>query len=432
MRNRAWRCLPITMTVGLALTACGSSGSGAAGNGGAANSQALTIGIFNPYSGANASYGPEGGSGCFAAATAIQAAGGILGHKFTCIAVDTKGDPVDAVPIARKMIATTTNLEGVLGPSSLEASATAPLLDAAHVPMMADSGQITYDHTNLKYFWRNTPSDDFYGYAMALYAHDAGFHRAALVFGNDISDQGTVPTVIKGFTKLGGQIAINESVALDQPGYQSEAQRVIASHPDVIFDEFDPQTAATFFGELHQLGANIPMISTGAQYTQWTKAVSRAMGAANLAKIYHNVLGYSSAAGPAFAAYQQNLLASAKNVPNPQQWVHDPFAQAAYDGVTEFALAMLAAKSTSTTVWDPFISKVSNASPNAVVVHTFAAGKQALARGKTIDFVGVTGQAAYNQWHNSNGAFTVTGYSASGGLPLIKVYNAAAAVKLEG
>jgi len=419
------------MAMGLAVAACGSAG-GASGKGGASNTAPLTMAIFNPYSGANASYGPEGGSGCFAAATAIQAAGGIFGYKkFTCIAVDTKGDPVDAVPVARRMIASTSNLGGVLGPSSLEAGATAPLLDAAHIPMMADTGQITYDHTKLKYFWRNTPSDDFYGYAMALYAHDAGYHRAALVFGNDISDQGTVPTVVKGFTKLGGHIALNEAVALDQPGYQSEAQRVIASHPDVIFDEFDPQTAASFFGELHQLGANIPMISTGAQYTQWTKAVGRAMGPANLAKIYHNVLGYSSASGPAFLAWQKNLLASAKNVPNPQQWVHDPFAQAAYDGITEFGLAMLAAKSTNTAVWDPYVSKVSNATPNAVVVHTFAEGKQALAQGKTIDYVGVTGQAAYNQWHNSNGAFTVSGYTANGALPVLKVYNAAAAVKLE-
>jgi len=429
--------LACALSGGLVISACASSasgGSGGTGGSGQGNTQPLTIAVFNPYSGANASYGPEGASGCFAASTAITATGGILGHKtFTCIAVDTKGDPVDAVPAARRMVAITTNLMGVLGPSSDEASATAPILNGAHVPMMADTGQVLYDHTNLAYFWRNTPSDDFYGYAMALYGHDAGYKNAALVFGNDISDQGTVPTLMKGFTKLGGHIAINEAIALDQPGYQSEVQRVIAAHPDVIFDEFDPQTAATFFGELQQAGASIPMISTGAQYTNWISAVSRAMGASNLAKIYHNVLGYSSAGGPAFNAYQSNLLASGANVPDAKQWVHDPFSQAAYDGVVEFALAMLASHSTSPAVWDSYVTKVSNPSAGAVIVNTFAEGKAALAAGKTIDYVGVTGQADYNSWHNSNGAFTVTGYApVNGALPLIKVYSAAAAVKLEG
>jgi ABC-type branched-subunit amino acid transport system substrate-binding protein len=426
--------LACALSGGLVVSACASSASGGSGSSGQGNTQPLIIGVFNPYSGANASYGPEGASGCFAASTEITKAGGILGHKsFTCSAVDTKGDPVDAVPAARRMIATTTNLVGVLGPSSDEASATAPILNGAKVPMMADTGQVLYDHTNLRYFWRNTPSDDFYGYAMALYGHDAGYSRAALVFGNDISDQGTVPTLIKGFTKLGGHIAINEAIALDQPGYQSEVRRIIAAHPDVIFDELDPQTAATFFGELQQAGSRIPMISTGAQYTNWISAVSRAMGASNLAKIYHNVLGYSSAGGPAFDAYQTNLLASAAKVPDAKQWAHDPFSQAAYDGVIDFALAMVAAKSTSPAVWNSYVTKVSNPSPGAVIVHTFAEGKAALAAGKTIDYVGVTGQAVYNSWHNSNGAFTVTGYApVNGARPLIKVYSAAAAVNLEG
>ena len=151
MRHRHTALLACTLSAGLLLAACASNNASTGAGGGAqANSKPLVIGIFNPFSGANASYGPEGGSGCYTASTAITSAGGILGHgKFTCIAVDTKGDPVDAVPAARRMLATTTNLEGVLGPSSDEASATAPLLNAAHVPMMADTGQIIYDHTKL-------------------------------------------------------------------------------------------------------------------------------------------------------------------------------------------------------------------------------------------------------------------------------------------
>ena len=65
------------------------------------------------------------------------------------------------------MLATTPHMFGVLGPSSDEADVTAPLLNAAKVPMFADTGQASFDHTKLQYFWRMVPADDVQGYAMA-------------------------------------------------------------------------------------------------------------------------------------------------------------------------------------------------------------------------------------------------------------------------
>jgi hypothetical protein len=37
------------------------------------------------------------------------------------------------------------------------------------------------------------------------------------------------------------------------------------------------------------------------------------------------------------------------------------------------------------------------------MVKTFAQGKAALAAGKTIDYVGVTGQVSFDKYHNSGG-----------------------------
>lgn len=428
--RRSLGIVSVSAAGALLVAACASGGStsGAQGSG----HGPLSIAIFNPWSGADATYGPEGGSGCYAAAKAVNAAGGVLGHNLTCMPVDTKGDPVDAVPIARKMIATTSGLVGILGPSSDEASATAPVLNAAHLPMMADTGQPSFDHTSEKYFWRNTPSDDFYGYAMALYGNRAGFRRAALVFGNDTSDQGTVPTLVKGWEKLGGQVAVNEALALDQSSYNAQVARVIAAKPDVIFDEFDPQTAGTFFKEYFQQGgAPVPMVSTGAQYTAWIKAVKGAMGPANLAKVYRNLLFSAASNGPAWNTYKQYLLAQPAQVKSPSQYLYDPFAQSTYDGTTEFALAMLAAKSTNPVTWNNYIARVSNPHPGAVVVHTFAAGKRALAAGKSIDFVGCLGQTDYDRWHNSNGYFAVFGYNAKNGQqPLLTSFPAADATRL--
>ncbi len=416
------RRIALVLLVGMVVAACGSTSSS---NAHPENTLPLTVAVFNPYTGADAGFGPNSDAGCFPASAAIEAAGGILGHKkYVCLPVDTRGDPADAVPAATKLIATATNLVAILGPSSDEASATAPIFDAAKIPMMADTGEVSFDRTNLQYFWRNTPSDDYFGYGMALYAHDMGWTKAAAVFGSDIGSQGTVPTVTSGFAKLGGTIVVNETLALDQSSYRSEAERVIAAQPQVIFNEMDPQTASVFLAELHQLSSiNFPLITILAQYSDWRKAVAQAVGANNLSQSLHIVVGSSSTTGDAYDTWSNYLLASSANVPNPKQWVDDPYAQANYDGLIAFALAMVAAHSSDNSVWNPYVFKVTTPGPGATIVHTFAEGKQALEQGKTINYVGVTGQMGFTKWHNSGGGFQVLGYAAPGAtLPVLKVY----------
>src|SRR5258708_419937 len=262
MKNRRGspRFLPWTLAciAAASLAGCASSGGPGGGTG------ALTIAVFNPFSGADASFGPEEIAGCIPAATAIEKAGGILNHgTVTCLAADSRGDPADAIPAAEKLIATTSGLVGIIGPSSDEASATVPLFNRDNLPMFADTGQSIFDHTTDQYFYRITPADDANGYAMALYAHQLGLSRAAMVFGTDISSQGARATVIKAFHKLGGTIVAGEQLSLDQPSYRTEVQQVIAAKPDVIFTEADPQTSATFMAELKQLGHLVPFIGTG-------------------------------------------------------------------------------------------------------------------------------------------------------------------------
>ena len=89
-----------------------------------------------------------------------------MGHPLNCQEFDTRGDPADAVPSANKMMATTSHLVGILGPSSDEALATVPLIDAGKIPMFVDTGQAAFDQSSYKYFWRITPADDVKGWEM--------------------------------------------------------------------------------------------------------------------------------------------------------------------------------------------------------------------------------------------------------------------------
>ena len=237
--------------IGAILAAC--SGGPPGSPSGTTSGNTLIFAEFNPFSGPDAAFGPEMVVACDAAVRLINSNGGVLGHKTTCKGFDTHGDPADAVAAANQMIATTSNLAGVIGPSSTEALATVPILNRAHLPMFADTGQAAFDHSTATYFWRLSPADDVKGYAMAIWAHKQGYTRGAAIYGNDVGSQSNVPTLVRAFSLLGGTMVSNQAIALDQPSYRTEVTKMLAAKPQVIFTEEDPATAATFLSEVAQL-----------------------------------------------------------------------------------------------------------------------------------------------------------------------------------
>jgi branched-chain amino acid transport system substrate-binding protein len=392
---------------------------------GAAANSTLTVATFNPFTGQDAPFGPEQAAGCQAAATAINAAGGVLTHKVACTNVDTQGNPADAVTAAANMLATTPHLFGVLGPSSDEADETAPLINSAKVPMFADTGEGSFDHTKLQYFWRMTAADDAQGDAMALYAERKGYLRGAAVFGDNTGSQTSVPTLQKAYKALGGTMVLTQKISQGQTSYQSEVLQLIAARPQVIFTEASPQANAAYFAELQQQGHLIPIVGTdGTTQPDWLNKVTAAIGKPALSQ--HFVFGqpYAAPSGPGWQVYNKNLLASA-SVPKPAQWSTDSYTMTAYDGVIVMALAATLTESTSPAVWNASIMAVTTRSPDAMMVHSYADGVAALHAGKKIDYVGASGPILFNQWHNSNGGFEIAAYQTNGNLNQVGLITAA-------
>jgi hypothetical protein len=205
------------------------------------------------------------------------------------------------------------------------------------------------------------------------------------------------------------------------------AASVVAAHPQVIFTETDPQTAATFFKELTQLnnGKVIPIVGTQPTYTpQWQSAVGKAIGNANLATHYVALQPYSPPQGPAYLAFKAGLLSDAKQISHPAQWAADPYTMTDYDGATVMALAMLKAHSIQPQVYNSAIKAVTQPGPGKTVVYSFAQGKAALAKGKSITYVGAGGKINFNQWHNNSQPFSAVGYSTSGSSRLAGIVSA--------
>jgi branched-chain amino acid transport system substrate-binding protein len=243
---------------------------------------------------------------------------------------------------------------------------------------------------------------------MALYAHNKGYTRGVGVFGNDIGSQGTAPTAKAGFQHLGGTIMM-QSIPLDQSSYRTEIEQAISFHPQFVFTEADPQTDGTYMAELRQLYRVIPIIGTnGTNQPPWFKAVGGAIGKQNLATYYAGAQPYAPTSGQAYTQWRKDLAAVASKVSQPvSQWTSDSYAMASWDSINLMALAAQEAKSTNPAVFNPYIVKLVTPTSGAVTVHSFAQGKQALARGKKIYYAGAVGDIQFDQWHNSPGEFEI-------------------------
>ena len=408
-RPGPWRLLSRAALAAAVASAAAIAVGATPGMSGASSGATLEIGMFQAFSGPTAPFGPELAAGCISAAKAIDRAGGVLGHKIACKVSDNRGDPADAVPAADQLIAATSNLVGVIGPTSGAASATVPIFNRAHVPMFLDAGQSVFTKTHYQYFWRLFPPDSATGYAMALYAWDHGYRRAAAVFGTDISAAGSRGTVVQGFKALGGKIVLNQGIAENQTSYRSEVAQVAAAKPQVVFTEAASQTSATYWSELKQQAHLVPIIGTdGTTSAVWTEPVSKAVGTATFKKYYVGVEAYAPTSGPAWQAYKKAVLAAKATIAKPiKPWLSDSYSMGDYDGATLIALAMLEAKSTNPVVFNAYIGKIANGVRGAVVVHSFAQGKAALSKGRKIRYEGPYGTVHFDKTHNAIGDFEV-------------------------
>lgn len=422
-RRPRWGLMLVLAVVAIAVTACGSSSSNSPGSSpgsapgsspGSSTTSAKTSSsgpvvfpVFFPFSGPDADYGAFAYAGCPPAVEGINQAGGVLGHKATCKIVDTRGDPADAVSAADQLLATTSNIGGIVGPSSDEDTATVSIFEQAHVVTMDEGGTGLFLHQTNPYYFRTVPADVLTGVALAVWAKESGYTKDAALFGNDNAAQGNVPGVVKASRALGIHLTTNIALTADQTSYETEVQQVISTHPQAILTETDPQTAGVLFGELKAAGTVLPTLGTaGIVGPDYAKAVAHAVGNADFAKYWVIIQPYGAVSGPTYTKWNELLLHSGEK--NPSQWAQQVYSQIPYDDINIMALAMQAAHSIVPSVYRPYIRQITQASPGAVVVHDFATGKAALAAGKQIQYVGPTGAIDFNQYQNSPGLFSAS------------------------
>ena len=423
-RQRPGRLLAVAATAAaaLVLAACSSNGSSTASSSASPGAGAkLTVADVAPFSGPDAALGPTYLASCYGATSAINAAGGVLGHMLTCKSVDTRGDPADAVPAVNQMFASTPSLALVIGCTSDEAASVAPIINSHKMAMFCMTGQSEFDHTHFPYFYRLVPPDLEESYAMTVIAKQLGYKRIALAFGNDIGSQTFIQPAIAALKKAGITLTTNQSLDLKATTFRTEAAAIVQSHPDAIMTEALGSADPTLFSEIKQLngGKIIPIIGTSAAISPaFFKASAAAVGGSAFASTFHadNLVVLSS--GPAYQAFSKALLSQQGKVPgatgNFTTYLSAPGGVHLYDGMNLAALAMIMSKSTNPSVYGPDIVKIGDGVPGATVCSSFAQCAPLVKAGKAVKYVGPGGPTSFDSFHDSTGIFQIDTYTPSG------------------
>ncbi|MGH2876493.1 MAG: ABC transporter substrate-binding protein, partial [Solirubrobacteraceae bacterium] len=262
-------------------------------------------------------------------------------------------------------------------------------------------------------------------YAMVAIAKNKGYKKIALAFGNDIGSQTFVGPAIAAIKKAGMSLVANETLDLSATTFRTEAAKIVQSKPDVILTEALGPAEAAFLSEVKQLngGKLIPVIGTSATISpDWFKSVSNAVGGSTLASdfVADNLVVETS--GPAFEAFSRAINAEKGKVGQTgdfSTYLTAPGAVHLYDGINLAALAMVASKSSSPTVFTPMMVKIADGTPGATVVNSFAQGVAALKAGKQIRYVGPGGPTSFDAYHDSAGLFQVDAYTATGTVKVV-------------
>ncbi|SKA99485.1 amino acid/amide ABC transporter substrate-binding protein, HAAT family [Caloramator quimbayensis] len=190
----------------------------------------------------------------------INAKGGVLGKKLEVVGYDTKGDPQEAVNVAKRLT-TQDKVVTILGPNaSGSAIPIAPVLEAAKVPdiaTVATNPKVTVMDGKVKpYNFRVCFIDPYQGAVAAGYAADILKAKTAAILydvGDDYS-QGLTQFFEETFTKKGGKIVAKEGFKSGDVDFRPQLSKIKAANPEVIFMPYFFKEVALSSNQARELG----------------------------------------------------------------------------------------------------------------------------------------------------------------------------------
>lgn len=222
----------------------------------------VRIGVFMSLTGSTANFGISSVNGIKMATDEANAQGGILGKQIELLVQDDRSDAQEAATIVTRFV-TQDKVHAILGEvASSRSIAAAPIAQNAKIPMLSPSSTNPEVTRKGDYIFRTCFTDPIQGAAIGEFAaKNLNAKRAGLLIDrkNDYS-VGLGQFIRDTFTKLGGQIVVEQSYQEGDTDFNGQLTSIKAQNPDVIF-------VPGYYGEVglvaqqaKKLGINAPLL----------------------------------------------------------------------------------------------------------------------------------------------------------------------------
>lgn len=398
-KHRRW--LPAVLGVAATIVLAGFVGTASAAS--SATTGDLPVGVLAPFTGQYAWLGENESEMATFVVKQVNASGGICGQKVNLINADAQGT-VQGGTLATRKVVNVNHVLAVVGPSSLAFNGARSVLEDSGTLMITPSaGTTELNRASKTLFYRTSPSDSLGGRAIARAITKAdkyldegeSFDKVAMLYGTGPDYVSFVKPVTRAMKDYGSPLVQATKFKTGKQSYRSVIANIIRHDPDMIILVGPPQDVATILRQGFQLGYDGAWFVTNEEVSaSFIKLATPAVA---------NGLYGIHPAGTA-ADLRQRVA---------EQLGHKlkPFQPNTYDAVNVLALAMYAActadgKVTTNTI-KSHMDAVANAGSDDVKVNSYAAGKEAIDNGKSIDYHGMTGPVDFDDYGNVTAPFTV-------------------------
>lgn len=266
----------------------------------AAGSDTIHVALTAPITGDYAEYGKNFQRSVEMAITEINAAGGVLGRKFTLSVGDSKGDPKESANLAQKWVSDPTIVAEIGDFTSTSCMASQPIYDRAGMVQLSPTASHTKFAPGSPWSFSIVGTQAYEQPFMAKLATDTlGYKKMAILYINNDWGVDTQKFYKENFEKLGGNVVAEESFFQGDKDFKAALTKLKASKPDALYMAAMYNDGALIEKQRQELGWDIPVLGPSSLYSE--QLVKLGGDAVN--GLYSNVSFFAQDPDPKIQAY---------------------------------------------------------------------------------------------------------------------------------